>query len=215
MQTGHGGEYVGVAPVEAVEYSQAGHLVECAQTRSVARGAEQEFSAVLGYVPGWSSRMNIVAGEPDEVYQQKYQREVKIRFFLPGEIQPESECYRHRYPAEIEHSSQKIHQPRCVLGEEFVGGEYPPGGSYAEKRALRIVDSLDVDCVDFVVVDYVHPVVAYTEHYEGEQRHHQAPRGAADEKERGNQQSHPDMFGPEPDAHGRHRKPHGQRTDDY
>lgn len=69
-----------------------------------------------------------------------------------------------------------------MLSEEFVGSEYPSGGSYAEKRALRIVDSLDVDCVDFVVVDYVHPVVAYTEHYEGEQRHHQATCGAAYEK---------------------------------
>ena len=86
-------------------------------------------------------------------------------------------------------------------------------GGYAEDGALGIVDALDVDWVDFVVVDDVHPVVGYAEDDEWHQRHHQAACGSAREEQRGKEQPQPQVLGAEAHAHGRYPQPHGEDAD--
>ena len=136
MERGHGGEHVGVAGVEAVEYAEPGHGVERVETCHVAAGAEHEVEAMFGHIPWRSGGMNVIEREPDEVDQQEHQREMQILHLLAAEVEPKAEKYRQGHPTEIEHSGEKVGQCRCVLCEKFVGGECHACGRHDAKEAF-------------------------------------------------------------------------------
>ncbi len=91
VERGHGGEYVGIAGVQAVKYVPACDLPECSQACHLTFGAGNGLESMSGHIPWWCRRMNIVAGKSYQIDQQEYYSEMQI--FIPPalEIEPEPE----------------------------------------------------------------------------------------------------------------------------
>lgn len=127
--------------------------------------------------------MDVVVCETEEVHEEKHKREVKIDLVLPLEVEPEAEKDGDRHPAEIEDTGEEVHHLARVDCEEFVGGEGTGGSGYAEEVFLVFVEPLDVDGINLVVGEDVHPVVGYSEECEWEERDDEAARGGRDEEQ--------------------------------
>lgn len=78
MERWHGGEYIAVAGIEAVEYSEPCHFIEPSEAGYIARCAFYGFEAVESHIPWRSGRMDIVDGESEQVDQKEYQGEMQI-----------------------------------------------------------------------------------------------------------------------------------------
>ena len=121
MERRHGGEDIGVAPVEALEDGDAQHLVEAAQSGSVARRAEDGLEAVVHHVPGRGGGMDVVSGEADEVDQEEHHGEAQVGVALALEVEVDAEGYRHGHPAEVEDACQEVGHGPMVTGEVLAG----------------------------------------------------------------------------------------------
>ena len=63
--------------------------------------------------------MEIVSGKANQVDEQEYHREMEVRITVSLEIEPQSESYRNRDPAEIKYTCKDVRNPAIMDREIF------------------------------------------------------------------------------------------------
>ena len=159
MQRRNGCKYVCITPIDRVEDRASQQFVKAPQSGHISRSIQHRLKSIVHSIPRGSGRMNIISGKANKINQQEDHSKTEIHLAISLQIKPQTESYRHRHPAEIEHPGKEIGYRPVMYGKEFTRNQRSPIHGYTEKRLFRFIQALHINRVHLVIGIHPHPVI--------------------------------------------------------